>query len=473
MMADYYDGLLKICGFEDEEIARERPRIAKAFRKLELGPEDMKRAEIWVRQNHEVTLMGVRKVLRLWLKELIDLLAARDEGKRLVYFGFPTIAGPAAAIASASEEIFCISPDTVLCFTLGEIFNKLNPILEAGEENGLPPGHGLCTLQTIRVGGMAKGIIPIPDLALASSYYCDMGSKADELLHERYGHPAAYVDGSMDSRWGEFPNYLPERVELLSGQLEKIFDRVKEILGIEVTQEARHEGASRSREFNTALNELVELMKMADPQPISLVEVELARRLTTGSTSRRIITEGPEAIATLSQEVRGRIERGIGIVEKDAPRTAILGTSFSDPSIIRMMENLGLSIPFSVFGLVMARVRKATPFISGEIQAKQEMERGLFHSNYGLIKWAADIAHESNIDGIIWNYHFNCRPLAQPSHLFKQFFEKETGIPVLSLESDWYDSRNYSAASLRTRVETFAEMLRARKASAAVKKANI
>ncbi len=467
-MADYYDELLKICGFEDEEIDRERPRIEKAFRKLELGLEDMKKAEAWVRLNHEVELVGVKKILRLWLKELIDLVSARDEGKRLVYFGFPTIAGPAAAIANASEETFCISPDTVLCFTLGQIFNKLTPILEAGEENGLPPGHGLCTLQTIRVGGMAKGIIPVPDLALGSSYYCDMGSKADELLHERYGHPAVYVDGSMDSRWGEFPNFLPERVELLSGQLEKIFDRIKEVLGIEVTPEARQEGASRSRELNSALNELVELVRMADPQPVSLVEVELARRLTNGSTSRRIITEGTEAIATLNQEIRERIDRGFGIVEKGAPRTAIVNAPFSDPSIIRMMENLGLSISIGLFTLLSARVRKATPFISGEIQAKQEMERGLFHSNYGLIKWAADIARESNVDGIIWNYHFNCRPLAQPSHLFKQFVEKETGIPVLSLESDWYDSRNYSAASLRTRVETFAEILRARKAFARV-----
>ena len=60
---------------------------------------------------------------------------------------------------------------------------------------------------------------------------------------------------------------------------------------------------------------------------------------------------------------------------------------------------------------------------------------------------------------------YNCRPVASTSHLLKQFVEKETGIPVLSLEFDGYDSRNYSAESMRTKVETFAEMLRARKAS--------
>ena len=226
-MADYYDELLKLCGFEDDDIKREKPRIDQAFQRLELGPEDMKTAERWVKQNHDVELLGVRKLLRAWLLELFDLVLARDEGKKIVYYGFPSIQGPGAAIKTASElagvDIYCACPDAILCHTLGQIFNNLTPVLEAGEENGLPPGHGLCALQQIRIGGMAKGIIPVPDLVTGSSYYCDMGSKADELLHEIYGHRAVYVDGSMDSRWGEYPHYSPERVEFFGSQLDKLF----------------------------------------------------------------------------------------------------------------------------------------------------------------------------------------------------------------------------------------------------------
>jgi benzoyl-CoA reductase/2-hydroxyglutaryl-CoA dehydratase subunit BcrC/BadD/HgdB len=47
----------------------------------------------------------------------------------------------------------------------------------------------------------------------------------------------------------------------------------------------------------------------------------------------------------------------------------------------------------------------------------------------------------------------------------KRTIEKELGIPVLVLEGDCYDTRNYSAGQLRTRVETFAELLRAAKAA--------
>jgi hypothetical protein len=102
-MANYYDALLKLCGFEDDEIKREKSRIDRAFRKLELGPEDMKKAERWVSENHDVELLGVRKLLRAWLMELIDLELAREEGKKIVYYGYPSIPGPGMAIKAAAD----------------------------------------------------------------------------------------------------------------------------------------------------------------------------------------------------------------------------------------------------------------------------------------------------------------------------------------------------------------------------------
>jgi len=465
-MTAHYDELLKMCGFDNEEIDRERPRMEEAFRRLELQPDDFKAAESFVRQNHEVELLGVRKIMRLWILELLDLVLARDEGRRLVYYGFPTIAGPSAVIASASDDILCTCPDVVLCSTMGQIFNKINPILEAGEQNGLPPGHSLCSLQQVRVGGMAKGIVPVADLVLTSSYYCDMGSKTDELLHERYGHPAIYVDGSMDSRWEEFPDYRPERLDFLGGEIDKALSKVEEILGVQVTEEARQEGAIRSKNLLGVLNEMGAIMRDAVPQPISIVTVEMARRLISGSSSKRLMVEGPKAIALLNQEIRDRVEKGIGGVDRDAPRVMILLSHFSDPTTMRMMEDCGLSVPITVYAALAAKFWTSIPSITGKVLAAEEMKRGTFHSSTGILKRVAEVVTEFNMDGLIWNYIYNCRPVAITSHMLKEFVEKETGIPVLSLEMDPYDSRAYTAGALKSRVETFAEILRARKPAA-------
>jgi len=54
--------------------------------------------------------------------------------------------------------------------------------------------------------------------------------------------------------------------------------------------------------------------------------------------------------------------------------------------------------------------------------------------------------------------------LASLSRCLKTISEK-LGIPVLVLEGDLCDSRNYSAEQLRARVESFAEMLKMAKAA--------
>jgi benzoyl-CoA reductase/2-hydroxyglutaryl-CoA dehydratase subunit BcrC/BadD/HgdB len=290
-----------------------------------------------------------------------------------------------------------------------------------------------------------------------------MGSKTDELLHERYGQPAVYVDGSMDSRWGEFPNYLPEREVFLGAQLEKALRRAEEILGLEITEEARYEGALRSRELFGALRELVGLVGRAEVQPLSIVELEMARRLTSGSSSKRFMRRGPKIINILIEEVRERVSQGIGVVEKDAPKIMVLMAPFSDPSIMRMIENIGLSIPVTVHTTLASRIMKDTLNLSGEALAKEQLQRGPFHGSYGEIKRGAEAVQEFDVDGVIFNYIYNCRPIAMLSHLFKHFVQRESGVPVLSLEMDMYDSRCYNASTLRTRVEAFAEMLRARK----------
>jgi benzoyl-CoA reductase/2-hydroxyglutaryl-CoA dehydratase subunit BcrC/BadD/HgdB len=82
-----------------------------------------------------------------------------------------------------------------------------------------------------------------------------------------------------------------------------------------------------------------------------------------------------------------------------------------------------------------------------------------------MAKRMEEAVRYSKADGFIWGYQFSCRPVAMGSHFVKQWVEEHTEVPTLSLEMDIYDSRNYNSATLRTKVEAFAEMLRARKAS--------
>jgi hypothetical protein len=140
----------------------------------------------------------------------------------------------------------------------------------------------------------------------------------------------------------------------------------------------------------------------------------------------------------------------------------------ADPRVTRLVEDAGLAVPLTgvlawVGGpLVKPKGTYTTP---GEVMADYEMAAANFHGTDAMIKRFEENVKAVKLDGFIVNYPFNCRPAALTSHNQKKYLEEKTGLPVLSLEEDNFDSRSYSAASLRIKVETFADMLKAKKKS--------
>jgi hypothetical protein len=148
---------------------------------------------------------------------------------------------------------------------------------------------------------------------------------------------------------------------------------------------------------------------------------------------------------------------------------ALAFQSLIDPVFNQMIGEVGLAVPVVAILLPPppSPASKAYETLSlGEKRAEKAMYGGAYHSSYGLIKRMEESLKFAEVDGMIYNYQFSCRPLACNSKLLKLHIEKERGLPTLLLDMDFYDDRNYSAAALRTRLEAFSEMLKARKATA-------
>jgi len=84
-----YSEFLGLCGFESEEIKQEESRVRKAFEILDIEPEDISQAAERITNFFDIELLGIRKALGIWLKELIDMVLAKEEGKKIVYASFP------------------------------------------------------------------------------------------------------------------------------------------------------------------------------------------------------------------------------------------------------------------------------------------------------------------------------------------------------------------------------------------------
>lgn len=464
----YYDKLFKLCSFTPEELETERSRIEKVLARLEIGPEDIDHACEYVKANFEIELKGVQRILGSWLIALIDLVLAKDDGKKIVYFDFPAIFGPQWILKCSSDDVYAASPDTILCNSVGQIFDKLGPIQEVGELNGTPPGHGLCSLWTVKLGALAKGIVPVPDVALASSYFCDMGSKGGDLLNELYGVTIAHVDNTMDFPWGEYPHFSQESVKFFGSEIDEAFKLIEDTIDIKIKPDAMMKAMEIIMPYQELVGQLAELIS-SDPQPIRTAAQNMFTPAITASAGRSV-QWGMQALRLLVEETRARVDAGFGVVPKGSPRVLVFVPNFSDPGISRMMEDCGLAISASYvnyYPIVQPKGYEINPadYSSvGEVIAATEMLNGMFHSTFGTAeKFRLVYEFAPEVDGIILQYFYHCRPSGIGSHTNRKYLQETTGVPVLSLESDIWDSRNHNAESMRVRVETFAEMLKANK----------
>ena len=458
-----HESLLKLCGWEADQIAEERPRLEEAFGILGLDSEDMKQAEARVRNGYDVALMGVRKALGVWIGGLVDVVLSRKEGKKIVYYSFPPLGGLSGRIAAIGKgEILCVCPEFILDIALGAIFNKIDPIMETGEDKALPAGAALCAMNKIRIGAIEKGIIPVPDLLLASSFYCDQGGQTDEWLREVYGVPWVVMDNVMDSAWGEFPHLSPERISYMASEIENAWREASEILGQKPDEDEWDEYAKLYKGFVDGIAKTNMAMK-ADPSPLSQSNLQIVRFLRNATSYDRF-PDAVKAIDILIPELEERVSRGTGPLPKGSPRVGSFLIPQRDQAVAQLIEAAGISIPvtFLSYDAYTEMIGDGETTIA-EKSARTELSRGLYHSTSAILYWTKKAVEDFGLDGILWSQPIHCRPMASSGFILKKAIEKECGIPVLILEVDWYDNRIISAETMRTKVETFGHLLAAKK----------
>lgn len=459
----YYADLLTLCGWERDRIEREGPRLDEAFDILGLGPEEMRTAECRVREGYDIDLMGVRKALGVWIGGLVDVVLSRREGKKVVYYSFPPLGGLSGRISAIGKgEILCVCPEFVLDIALGAIFDRIDPIMETGEENALPAGAALCAMNKIRIGAIEKGIIPVPDLLLASSFYCDQGGQTDEWLREVYGVPWVVMDNVMDSPWGEFPELSPDRISYMAAEIENGWIEAAEILGRRPDEDQWGEYAGLYREFVEGIAETNRAMR-ADPPPLSQSNLQVVRFLRNATSYDRF-PDALLALDTLIPELEQRVKSGTGPLPKGSPRVGSFLIPQRDQDIARLIEKAGITIPVTFLSYDAYTEMLENEGTMAEKSARTELSRGLYHSTSAILYWTRRAVKDFALDGILWTQPIHCRPMASSGFILKKAIEEELGIPVLTLEVDWYDNRVISGETMRTKIETFGHLLAARKA---------
>jgi benzoyl-CoA reductase/2-hydroxyglutaryl-CoA dehydratase subunit BcrC/BadD/HgdB len=128
-----------------------------------------------------------------------------------------------------------------------------------------------------------------------------------------------------------------------------------------------------------------------------------------------------------------------------------------------MVEEVGIASPLSEIWYFTTQPPATFYDDPVETIARRFLELGLLTSVTGRIKDIVNLFKDWNLDGILWFNHAPCKVIGTDSLMIKKALKQELQVPIIVVEGDIYDSRFYNRQQMRTRIESFAEMLRTHK----------
>jgi benzoyl-CoA reductase/2-hydroxyglutaryl-CoA dehydratase subunit BcrC/BadD/HgdB len=456
--------LLGLCGYEAHEIESELPRVRKAFDRLGISGEDIVRGKQRLAMYYNVELKGVRKLLGLYVRELVRITLAKDEGKgKFIHAcmapGFLVLG---SALLTHAKEVCPLAPNALFMVVLGCIFGKFVPILEAAERQWLRGGLvSHCGMVKTRLGLFALKLIPKPDLLITSGCLCDTSPKTNDLLQELYGIPTYCSDTVQDRELREYPD-ATRTIELSAKGIRSLIHRLQEETGFQITDEMLWEVLRVKSRIAAVVSKVHTLVRKSDPMPISPTYRNILRLNFPMSMDG---LEGAIGVVnTLYEELQERVDKGVGVVEKGAPRIfAILPDHHSDPRLEHLVKEMGMALvatdsEFSATTGVPIEKMK-TPNDPCVTIASQYLQGSLYVCLGGRVSIILEACKQLNVDGVLNHTHVGCRSVAGDALLLKEAITKKLGIPVLLLEWENFDPRVYNDTQYRTKLELFKQML--------------
>jgi benzoyl-CoA reductase/2-hydroxyglutaryl-CoA dehydratase subunit BcrC/BadD/HgdB len=453
--------MLTLCGYEDHEIDAELPRLQKAFAKLGIMDEDLKRGKQRLATFYDMELKGVRKIFRLYVKELVNITLAKEEGKKTIIHGCmtPTFEVFGSALATHTNDVGVMVPNSLFMVVFGCVFGKFVPILEAAERQWMKGGLvSHCGMVKTRVGLLALNLIPKPDLMVTSGSLCETSPKTNDLFHAFYDIPTYYHDTCQDRPFEDYPDST-RAMELSAASMRKMTQRIQEYVGFEITDDMLWEVIRVKDEIAEIVDRIRKLIRNSDPVPIGSTHENLLAWFTPVPLRMDYLLALRDAVTILYEELKERVHKGEGVLEKGAPKLmAVCPNHHADPRLERLVNASGMAIVATDMEFTAPLMNSKDPkdpyeTLSQHINASLSVPLG------GRLSIILEACKELKVDGVLNHYHVGCRSVAGDAFIIEEAIKKELGIPVLTLEWENFDPRVYDHEQYKTRVEVFRSMI--------------
>ncbi len=318
------------------------------------------------------------------------------------------------------------------------------PMIESAEQAGFSTDS--CAYHRAVIAADLAGLMPKPNFLIGTSCPCTGGLAVIENLGHHHQKPLFVVHVPPDDTH-ESAVYLAEQYKEMAAFAEGVLDERLD------PDRLRHalELSNRNREILAEVYRLTE----AVPSPArrrDMISVGITLPLLFGTE------EGIHVAEAYRDEFAAKIyERG-----PDLPREPVRlmwlqnRVQFKNPLDQILEEEFGAVIVADELNdMWWGEMDLDDPYLS---MAQRALASPLMLSAQRRAENLVVMAERYQIDGIINPCHWGCRQGTGTRGILQQHL-REAGYPVLNLEVDCVDQRNFSEGQLRTRLEAFVEML--------------
>jgi len=326
----------------------------------------------------------------------------------------------------------------------------VEPILQQAEQGGFATDS--CSYHRAVCGAAAQGLMPVPDFLVATSCPCSGGQAVIEHLARLYDKPlfAIHVPQRQDER----------AVAYLADQYRAMAAFVSEHSGqqLDMARLARAvELTNQARELWVQVNQLA----AAVPTPArrrDLVNLGVVISLYMGSET------GVSLARCYRDEFARKLAAGQAGSAHEKLRLLWLQNriQFKTPLELMLEEELGAVVVADELNeITWQPIDPDDPFPGF---ARRTLSVPLGRGVEQRIAHLRGMARKYGVHGAVNPCHWGCRQGSGARGLLERALKKE-GVPVLNLEVDCVDPRQFAPGQLRTRMEAFVEMLQQARAS--------
>lgn len=378
----------------------------------------------------------------------LDLTARAYDSKQIT--GWSTVFFPDEILYAAGMTPF--SPE--ISAGVMAAFGQAEEMLQEAEAEGFAPDT--CSFHRCAGGLDLQGYLPEPDFIAASSHLCDGAPQLFNYYSQKHDVPCSVLDVPAIAN-GEAEDYL-------AGQIEEMFSVCEKITGSDITQSRLEEVFSAANKARKYWLQASNLRSQHPPVLTSPAALSFVYLHFLGFGSSRTA----EIMQTLQQDLKSRIEN-CNINQEEVGKSRVAGKE------VPYLLWLHLRPYFSreVFDFIEGRakivgeemLRLYWPSLDPDRPYRSLARKVLSHPGLGPIENRVDtimqMIEDYDVDGVIHFSHWGCRQSAGGTYQLQSYLQ-EAGVPFLDLEGDCVDPGGFSSGQIRTRLESFLEMLEMR-----------